>query len=224
MFTFKNDWDSVLANEYQQPYYVKLVAFLQKEDQMTSIYPSPEERLTALQVTSYAQTKVVIIGQDPYHGPGQAHGLSFSVKSGVKIPPSLQNIYKELQADVGCPIPNHGSLLKWAEQGVLLLNTVLTVEAGRPNSHQGIGWEIFTDQVIASLNARNKPVIFILWGKNAQEKAQLITAEQHKIIQSAHPSPFAAYRGFFGSRPFSQVNRLLREWGDEEIDWHIIMK
>jgi len=164
---------------------------------------------------------VVILGQDPYHGPGQAHGLSFSVKPGIQPPPSLHNIFKELQSDLGYPIPNHGHLVKWAEQGVLLLNTVLTVRKGMANSHKGIGWEKFTDKVITTLNERDKPVIFILWGKNAQEKKRLITSSKHVIIQSPHPSPFSANRGFFGSRPFSQANQYLKEINGSAIDWQI---
>jgi uracil-DNA glycosylase len=176
---------------------------------------------SALHLTPYANTKAVILGQDPYHGPGQAHGLSFSVKPGVPIPPSLQNIYKELHHDLGCYIPNHGHLVKWAEQGVLLLNSVLTVRRGMANSHKGKGWENFTDQVIWALNQREKPCVFILWGRNAQEKKALITNSHHYIIESTHPSPYSADRGFFGSRPFSKTNQFLRQIGEKEIDWQI---
>jgi uracil-DNA glycosylase len=174
-----------------------------------------------LNLTSYQDTSVVILGQDPYHGAGQAHGLSFSVKPGVKQPPSLKNIFKELHDDLGCEIPNHGYLVKWAEQGVLMLNTVLTVRESKPNSHKGKGWENFTDQVIKALNEREQPVVFLLWGRHAQEKKNLITNERHHIIESAHPSPFAARKGFFGTKPFSKANQLLKEMGRKEIDWQI---
>jgi uracil-DNA glycosylase len=175
----------------------------------------------ALHLTGYEDTKAVILGQDPYHGPGQAHGLSFSVKPGVPAPPSLQNIFKELHDDLGCYIPNNGYLVKWAEQGVLLLNTVLTVRAHEANSHRGKGWEQFTDRVISLLNEREKPVVFILWGAPAQQKARFIDTSRHCVIRSPHPSPLSAHRGFFGSRPFSKANRFLREHGIEEIDWQI---
>jgi uracil-DNA glycosylase len=175
----------------------------------------------ALHYTSFKDTKVVILGQDPYHGPGQAHGLSFSVQPGIEMPPSLQNIFKELHNDLGCYLPNHGCLKKWADQGVLLLNTVLTVRQGQPNSHKGMGWEQFTDQVIRILNEREQPVVFILWGRHAQSKKELITGAHHLILESSHPSPMSASRGFFGSRPFSKTNQFLREIGVREIDWQI---
>lgn len=214
-----NDWEQVLEAELNEPYYKQLNAFLTDVYETKTVYPDRSHIFNALQYTPYEQTKVVILGQDPYHGPKQAHGLSFSVQPGVKIPPSLKNIYKELQEDIGCPIPEHGSLLSWAKQGVLLLNTVLTVEEGTPNSHQGLGWERFTDRIIAALNERDKPVVFILWGKHAQQKTGMIRADKHYIIESPHPSPFAARKGFFGSRPFSRTNEYLRLIGSPEIDW-----
>lgn len=216
-----NDWAALLEPEFEKPYYMRLQQFLQEEYRTKTIYPEREDLFAALQLTSYADTKVVILGQDPYHGPGQAHGLSFSVNPGAKIPPSLKNIYKELQADVGCFIPNNGYLQKWAEQGVLLLNTVLTVRAGEANSHRGKGWEILTDRVISLLNEREKPVAFILWGSPAQAKLRLIEAKHHFILKSAHPSPLSANKGFFGSKPFSQTNQFLRRIGSAEIDWQI---
>jgi uracil-DNA glycosylase len=221
MAILKNDWAPLLEQEFSKPYYLQLRKFLIEEYRTRTIYPDMYDIYAALHLTSFSQVKAVILGQDPYHGPGQAHGLSFSVKPGIPIPPSLQNIYKELHDDLGCPIPNHGYLQKWAEQGVLLLNAVLTVRAGIPNSHRGKGWEIFTNKVISVLNEREQPVVFILWGKNAQEKLELIDTSKHFIIQSAHPSPFSAHRGFFGSRPFSKANAFLKKIGVEEIDWRI---
>ncbi|MFB7304805.1 uracil-DNA glycosylase [Heyndrickxia sporothermodurans] len=221
MAILKNDWAPLLEDEFKKPYYQQLRKTLQEEYQTKVIYPDRYDIYNALHFTPFNDTKVVIIGQDPYHGPGQAHGLSFSVKPEVKIPPSLQNIYKELQSDLGCYIPNNGYLVKWAKQGVLMLNAVLTVRAGIPNSHKGLGWEIFTDKVIETLNQRETPVVFILWGKFAQQKQQLITSPRHFIIKSPHPSPFSANRGFFGSRPFSKTNAILREIWGKEIDWQI---
>ena len=220
MAILKNDWAPLLDTEFQKPYYIKLRQFLINEYKTRVVYPDMYDIYNALHYTPFAETKVVILGQDPYHGPGQAHGLSFSVQPGVKVPPSLQNIFKELRDDLGCSIPNNGCLVKWAEQGVLLLNTVLTVRKSAPNSHRGIGWETFTDQVIRTLNEREKPVVFILWGRNAQAKQQLISSK-HYLIESPHPSPFSADRGFFGSRPFSKANQCLREIGSAEIDWQI---
>jgi len=217
----KNDWAEFLDGEFTKEYYLKLRQFLIEEYKKHVVYPDKYDIFNALHYTAYSDVKVVILGQDPYHGPGQAHGLSFSVKPGVTPPPSLQNIFKELQDDLGCTIPNNGYLVEWAKQGVLLLNTVLTVRQGMPNSHKGKGWEIFTDQVIRTLNGRKKPVAFILWGKNAQDKKSLITAGQHFIIESPHPSPFSANRGFFGSRPFSRINKFLQSIGTEEINWQI---
>jgi uracil-DNA glycosylase len=221
MAILKNDWAPLLEGEFKKPYYQRLRKILWEEYQTKVIYPDKYDIYNALHFTSYKDTKVVIIGQDPYHGPGQAHGLSFSVKPGVNIPPSLQNIYKELHSDLGCYIPNHGHLVEWTKQGVLLLNAVLTVRAGMPNSHKALGWEMFTDKVIQTLNQRETPVVFILWGRFAQQKEQLITSSRHLIIKSAHPSPLSANKGFFGSRPFSRTNAFLRENGMEEIDWQI---
>ncbi|MFX3633413.1 MAG: uracil-DNA glycosylase [Candidatus Pristimantibacillus sp.] len=218
---FDNDWDGLLKPELDEPYYQQIDAFLTERYEQTTVYPDRSQIFNALRYTGYEHTRVVILGQDPYHGPGQAQGLSFSVQPGMKIPPSLRNIYKELQDDMGCAIPDHGSLLSWAKQGVLLLNTVLTVEDGAPNSHQRIGWERFTDHVIGLLNERDKPVVFILWGKHAQEKASFIDSQKHHVIASPHPSPFAARKGFFGSRPFSRANMFLKDIGSPEIDWSI---
>lgn len=218
---FQNDWAPLLEAEFTQPYYTELRRFLAEQYRSRAIYPDMYDIYAALHLTGYDHTKVVILGQDPYHGPGQAHGLSFSVKPGVPAPPSLQNIFKELQDDLGCYIPNNGYLVKWAEQGVLLLNTVLTVQAHNANSHRGKGWESFTDRVIALLNEREKPVVFLLWGTPAQQKARFIDTQKHFILRSPHPSPLSAHRGFFGSRPFSQANRFLRDYGTDEIDWQI---
>ncbi|MFD1708687.1 uracil-DNA glycosylase [Siminovitchia sediminis] len=216
-----NDWWPLLEEEFQKPYYLQLREFLKKEYAERTIYPPMHDIFNALKFTPYDKVKAVMLGQDPYHGPGQAHGLSFSVRPGVKVPPSLKNILKELKDDVGCSIPNNGYLAKWAEEGVLLLNTVLTVRAGQAHSHRGKGWEIFTDQVISLVNAKETPVIFILWGKPAEEKIRLIDTEKHTIIKSPHPSPFSANRGFFGSRPFSKTNKRLLELGKNPIDWQI---
>lgn len=221
MQIFKNDWNEYLAAELKEDYYLKLRDFLKEEYKTKIIYPSMYDIFNALHYTSYHECKVVILGQDPYHGPGQAHGLSFSVKPGVKAPPSLVNIFKELQEDLGCKIPNNGCLKTWAEQGVLLLNTVLTVREHQANSHKGIGWETFTDKVISLLNEREKPVAFILWGGPARRKKVMITNPQHFIVESAHPSPLSASHGFFGSRPFSKVNDFLRSTGQIPIDWQI---
>ncbi|WP_160723163.1 uracil-DNA glycosylase [Bacillus sp. USDA818B3_A] len=221
MKILKNDWAPLLAEEFAKDYYIKLREILKEEYQNKVIYPEIQDIFNALHFTSFKDTKVVIIGQDPYHGAGQAQGLSFSVKPGVTVPPSLKNIYKELHSDIGCEIPNHGSLTEWTKQGILLLNAVLTVQAGKPNSHKGLGWEKFTDRIIEILNERETPVVFILWGKFAQQKQQLITSTRHFIIKSPHPSPFSANSGFFGSKPFSRTNDFLREMGQEEIDWTI---
>jgi uracil-DNA glycosylase len=221
MLPLKNDWKDQLGNEFKKPYYLQLRAFLKEEYRERTVYPSMYDIFNALHTTSYEETKVVIIGQDPYHGPGQAHGLSFSVQPGVKVPPSLQNIFKELHADLGCPIPQHGYLQSWAEQGVLLLNNVLTVRERTPQSHQGQGWEVFTSEVIKALNKRERPVVFILWGKHAQLKGELVTNGHHLIIASPHPSPFSAHRGFFGSRPFSRTNEFLARIGEESIKWDL---
>ncbi len=217
----QNDWAPLLEDQFQAPYYHRLRSFLKQEYATRTVYPDMHDIFNALHYTSYADTKVVILGQDPYHGPGQAHGLSFSVKSGIPAPPSLQNIFKELHSDLGCSIPDNGCLVPWAEQGVLLLNTVLTVRQGEAHSHKGQGWETFTDRVISLLNEREKPVVFVLWGSPAQQKMQLITERRHFIVRSVHPSPLSAHRGFFGSRPFSQVNEFLRSIGSTEIDWQL---
>jgi uracil-DNA glycosylase len=216
-----NDWSPIVEKEFQKPYYLFLRQFLVDEYNSRVIYPNKEDIFSALHLSSYANTKVVILGQDPYHGPGQAHGLSFSVKPGVKTPPSLQNMYQELQTDLGCIVPNNGYLVKWAEQGVLLLNTVLTVREDEPNSHKGKGWELFTDRVIQALNERAEPVVFILWGSHAGAKGNLIDSNKHRIIRSPHPSPLSSYRGFFGSRPFSRANQYVMEFGGTPIDWQI---
>ncbi|MED0687145.1 uracil-DNA glycosylase [Anoxybacillus ayderensis] len=221
MSILKNDWAPLLQGEFQKPYYVKLRQFLKEEYRTKTIYPDMHDIFNALHYTPYANVKVVILGQDPYHGPNQAHGLSFSVKPGVSLPPSLLNIFKELQDDLGGYIPNNGYLLKWAKQGVLLLNTVLTVRRGEANSHKGKGWEHFTDRVIELVNEKREPVVFILWGRHAQAKKELITNEHHYIIEAPHPSPFSAARGFFGSRPFSKTNTFLQQTGRELIDWQI---
>lgn len=215
----QNDWAEVLDDEFAKPYYKELREFLKQAYRTERVFPPMEDIYNALRVTSYADTKVVILGQDPYHGPGQAHGLSFSVRPGVQPPPSLINIFKEMEADVGCARPNHGCLLGWAEQGVLLLNTTLTVAQGRPKSHAGHGWETLTDAIIQSLSERQTPLVFILWGAHAQSKMPLIDTSRHHIIKSPHPSPLSASRGFFGSRPFSRANAYLIQDGLEPIDW-----
>lgn len=218
---FENDWEVLLRTEMEKEYYQKLRGFLINEYKTKIIYPDMFSIFNALHYTSYRDTKVVILGQDPYHGPNQAHGLAFSVNPGVRIPPSLLNIYKELKTDLGCYIPNNGYLKKWADQGVLLLNTSLTVRASDANSHSKIGWEIFTDYVIKMLNEREEVVIFILWGNNAKSKIRLITNSRHYIIKSVHPSPLSANRGFFGSRPFSKANQILESLEKKAIDWQI---
>ncbi|GKU83721.1 uracil-DNA glycosylase [Niallia sp. NCCP-28] len=214
-----NDWAKLLEQEKQKLYFQELERYLQKEYEEQLIYPKKEDIFNCLRYTSFNEVKVLILGQDPYHGPNQAHGLSFSVKPGVAIPPSLKNIYKELNEDIGCHIPNNGYLENWAKQGVLLLNTVMTVRAGQANSHRGKGWEIFTDEIIKELNKREEPVIFVLWGKPSQGKIRLIDSNKHQIIMSSHPSPLSAYRGFFGSKPFSKINDTLNRWGKRGIDW-----
>lgn len=215
----QNDWAEVLDEEFEKPYYKELREFLKHAYASERVYPPMEDIYNALRVTPYASTKVVILGQDPYHGPGQAHGLSFSVRPGVQPPPSLLNIFKEMESDIGCARPNHGCLLGWAEQGVLLLNTTLTVAQGRPKSHAGHGWETLTDAIIAKLSARQTPMVFILWGAHAQSKGALIDTHRHHIIKSPHPSPLSASRGFFGSRPFSRANAYLIQDGLDPIDW-----
>lgn len=221
MQIFKNDWADLLNDELQKPYYQELRKFLITEYRTKKIFPDMYDIFNALHFTSYADTKVVILGQDPYHEPGQAHGLSFSVLPNVPPPPSLVNIFKELRADLGCEIPNHGCLKSWAEQGVLLLNAVLTVRAHAANSHKGKGWEIFTNRIIELLNEHEKPLAFILWGNPARAKKVMITNPRHFIVESAHPSPLSADRGFFGSRPFSKVNNFLISVGEKPINWQI---
>lgn len=222
MVSLGNDWDKILGDEFKKDYYLKIRDFLKKEYSSYTIFPSMYDIFNALKYTSYEGTRVVILGQDPYHEPGQAHGLSFSVKKGIKIPPSLVNIYKELKTDVGMEIPSHGELTSWANQGVLLLNATLTVRLGQANSHQSIGWGIFTDEVIKKLNERSEPIVFILWGGNARSKKKYITNPNHLIIESAHPSPLSAYNGFFGSRPFSRANEFLISKGFEPINWNSV--
>ncbi len=221
MAQIDNDWLEPLKPEFRKPYYKKLYETIVKEYQTRQIFPAPDDIFNAFALTPLHEVKVVILGQDPYHGEGQAHGLCFSVKPDVEIPPSLMNIYKELQYDVGCDIPDNGYLVKWARQGVLMLNTVLTVRAHQANSHRGIGWETFTDAVIRILNEQNRPIVFILWGRPAQEKKAMLDNPNHLILQSAHPSPLSANRGFFGSRPFSKTNQFLIQHAQTPIDWQI---
>ena len=217
----KNDWKIYLVSEFQKDYYVKLKKFLTDEYNSNVIYPNMYDLFNALHFTPFSKVKVVILGQDPYHGPNQAHGLSFSVNPGVKAPPSLLNMYKELKSDLDCYIPNNGYLKKWADQGVLLLNTVLTVRAAEANSHKNKGWEEFTTKIIQLLNEKETPIVFILWGNNAISKSSLITNSKHLIIQSVHPSPLSASRGFFGSKPFSKANNFLVSTNQTPIDWQI---
>ena len=216
-----NDWQHILADQFQAPYYLELREFLKDEYSTQRIHPDMYHIFEALELTPYDQVKVVILGQDPYHGADQAHGLSFSVQPGVKIPPSLRNIYQELQSDLGIPPVQHGNLVRWAEQGVLMLNTVLTVREGQAYSHRGKGWEQLTDAIIERLNEREKPIVFILWGKPAQEKIKMIDTTKHAIVKSVHPSPLSAHRGFFGSKPFSKANQFLEGWGEQPIDWQL---
>lgn len=216
-----NDWDEILKGEFDKEYYLKLREFLKYEYFHYPVYPNMYDIFNALKYTPYSEVKAVIIGQDPYHQPGQAHGLCFSVKKGVPIPPSLQNIYKEIYSDLGIPPANHGELISWAKSGVLMMNAVLTVRESAPNSHKNMGWEIFTDRVIELLNQREKPMVFILWGANARSKTRLITNPRHLILQSAHPSPLSAYNGFFGNRHFSKTNDFLASHGMEPVDWSV---
>lgn len=221
MAAISNDWLEPLKPEFSAPYYKKLYKVIVEEYRTRVIFPSSEDIFNAFNLTPLEKVKVVILGQDPYHNVGQAHGLCFSVKPEVEIPPSLVNIYKELQEDLGCYIPNNGYLVKWAEQGVLMLNTVLTVRAHQANSHRGIGWEEFTDAAIRILNRQDRPIVYILWGSPAQKKAEMLDNPKHLILKAPHPSPLSAYRGFFGSRPFSKTNAFLEEHGLETIDWQI---
>ena len=212
-------WNEILAEEMEKDYYQDLQAFVQKRRDEVRVFPEEKNVFNALELTPFESVKVVILGQDPYHGFGQAHGLSFSVQKGTPLPPSLKNIYKELQEDIGGELPTEGDLSHWAKQGVLLLNTVLTVEEGNANSHKGMGWETLTNRLIESLNELKHPVIFILWGKPAQDKEKLITNPNHVILKAPHPSPLSAYRGFFGSKPFSRVNDILIQQGKSPIHW-----
>lgn len=221
MGAISNDWLVPLGVEFKKPYYKKLYETVKREYQTRAVYPDANDIFNAFDFTPLGKVKVVILGQDPYHGPGQAHGLCFSVKPDVEIPPSLVNIYQELQEDLGCYIPNNGYLKKWAEQGVMLLNTVLTVRAHQANSHRGIGWEEFTDAAIKILAEQDRPMVFILWGRPAQMKKPMLTNPKHLILEAPHPSPLSAYRGFFGSKPFSKTNEYLKENGLEPIDWQI---
>lgn len=218
---FNNKWDELLCDEFEKPYYKSLCEFLDRERNAHNIFPPEEDVFNALRYTDYDDVKVLIVGQDPYHEQGQAHGLSFSVRVGILQPPSLKNIFKELNSDLGCYIPDNGCLTKWAQNGVMLLNTVLTVREGEANSHKNKGWEHFTDRVIACLNAREKPVIFLLWGSNAKEKLSIITGKQHYVLSTVHPSPLSATRGFFGCRHFSKTNAILNSIGVSPIDWQI---
>ncbi|MBO5335767.1 MAG: uracil-DNA glycosylase [Lachnospiraceae bacterium] len=221
MSMIANDWLEELGAEFKKPYYKNLYEFVKQEYNSTQVFPPSEEIFTAFHLTPLSEVKVVIIGQDPYHNVGQAHGLCFSVKPDVDIPPSLVNIYQELQDDLGCTIPNNGYLIKWAKQGVLMLNTVLTVRAHMANSHRGKGWEEFTDAAIRALNKQDRPIVFILWGRPAQMKKSMLNNPNHLILEAPHPSPLSAYRGFFGSKPFSKTNQFLQSKGIAPIDWQI---
>ena len=221
MAAIDNDWLEPLKAEFVKPYYKSLYSFVKDEYSKTVIYPPSDEIFNAFHFTPLNKVKVLLLGQDPYHNVNQAHGLSFSVKPGEEIPPSLQNIYKELNSDLGCYIPNNGYLKKWAEQGVLLLNTVLTVRAHQANSHQGKGWEQFTDAVINAVNEQDRPIVYLLWGAPAQRKASMLTNPKHLILKAPHPSPLSAYRGFHGCKHFSQCNDFLKANGVETVDWQI---
>jgi uracil-DNA glycosylase len=221
MGAIDNDWLEAIGGEFKKPYYKELYQFVKKEYSTSLIFPKPEDIFNAFHFTPLHEVKVVILGQDPYHNDGQAHGLSFSVPRGVDIPASLQNIYKEMHDDIGTYIPDNGNLEKWAKQGVLLLNTVLTVRAHQAASHQGHGWENFTDAVIQAVNKEDRPIVFILWGTPARRKKIMLDNTKHLVLESPHPSPLSAYRGFFGSRPFSQTNEFLIKNGEKPIDWQI---
>lgn len=221
MAMIENDWLPAVGEEFKKPYYKELYQFVREEYNTKKIFPPADDIFNALHLTPLSKVKVLILGQDPYHNDGQAHGLCFSVKPNVAVPPSLENIYKELHEDLGCYIPNNGYLVKWAEQGVLMLNTVLTVRAHQANSHRGLGWEEFTDAAIMALNAQDRPIVYILWGTPAQRKERMLNNPRHLILKAPHPSPFSAARGFFGSRPFSQTNAFLEDHGLEPIDWQI---
>lgn len=221
MIKLNNDWDELLKDEFEKTYYLNLMEFLKHEYSEKTIYPSINNMYDALKKTSYKDTKVLILGQDPYHGENQANGLAFSVQPGVRTPPSLLNIYKELNLELGCFIPNNGNLMPWANQGVLLLNTALTVRAHEANSHKGQGWETFTDEIIKILNKRSESVIFVLWGANARKKKEFITSKQHYVLEAPHPSPLSARRGFFGCGHFSRINEILVSLQKDKIDWQI---
>ncbi len=221
MAAIDNDWLPAVNAEFKKPYYAELYKFVKEEYSRVAVFPPSDEIFSALHLTPLSKVKVVIIGQDPYHNVGQAHGLCFSVRPEVDIPPSLVNIYKELQSDLGCKIPNNGYLVKWAEQGVLLLNTVLTVRAHQANSHQGKGWEQFTDAIIRAVNAEDRPIAYLLWGRPAQSKMSMLDNPKHKVFTAPHPSPLSAHRGFFGCKHFSQANKFLEENGLAPIDWQI---
>ena len=221
MAAIANDWLVPMSGEFKKPYYRKLYETVKNEYETKEVYPAPDDIFNAFAFTPLSKVKVVILGQDPYHEPGQAHGLSFSVKPSVEIPPSLVNIYKELHSNLRCYIPDNGCLEKWAKQGVLMLNTVLTVRAHQANSHRGIGWEEFTDAAIRVLNTQDRPIVFILWGRPAQMKKAMLNNPKHLILEAPHPSPLSSYRGFFGSRPFSKTNQFLEANGVEPIDWQI---
>lgn len=221
MGMIQNDWLEALGGEFKKPYYAQLYKKVKEEYATQVIYPNADDIFNAFHLTPLKNVKVVILGQDPYHNIGQAHGLCFSVQPQVEIPPSLVNIYQELKEDLGCYIPNHGHLVKWAENGVLLLNTVLTVRAHQANSHQGIGWEQFTDAVIQAVNAENRPIVFLLWGRPAQAKKKMLTNPNHLVLEAPHPSPLSAYRGFFGCKHFSKTNAFLQEHGVAPVDWQI---
>jgi uracil-DNA glycosylase len=214
-------WIDAMHGEFEKPYFAKLEEFVDRERTLHTVFPPEKDVFNALEYTPYDEVTVLLLGQDPYHDDGQAHGLCFSVRPGVKPPPSLANMFKELRDDLGCKVPNNGYLAPWARQGLLMLNAVLTVRAHMPNSHKGKGWETFTDAVIRAVSAKDEPVVFVLWGGYARKKVPLIDAERHTIIESAHPSPLSARNGFFGSKPFSKINRTLREAGKSEIDWQI---
>ena len=222
MVNIGNDWDEILKDEFQKEYYLKIRSFLKQEYAHHTIYPDMFDIFNALKYTSYEGAKVVIIGQDPYHGPKQAHGLCFSVQDGIKPPPSLVNIFKEISDDLGIEIPKSGNLTKWAKEGVLLLNNVLTVREASPNSHKGKGWEEFTDCIIKHLNEREKPLVFLLWGSNARAKTKIITNPNHLILETVHPSPLSAYGGFFGCKHFSKANEFLKVNGIAPVDWNLV--
>jgi uracil-DNA glycosylase len=221
MINFDNDWDEILKNEFEKDYYKKMREFLISEYRSHTVYPDMNNIFTALKYTSYSDCKILLLGQDPYHGPKQAHGLAFSVNIGIKSPPSLQNMYKELQSEYGYKIPNNGYLTSWSKHGVLLLNTSLTVRESEPNSHSDIGWEKFTDNIIKLLNDREAPVIFVLWGANARKKVEFINKNRHYILEAPHPSPFSANKGFFGCGHFKAANEILKSLGKSEINWEI---